>query len=143
MRSDVAPLNGLIRAALRASDGIVALKDPTRGGLASALHEMAGKSGVSIRLDEAALPVRPGVRAAADLLGIDPLFIANEGKAVVGVRAGEVDRVLATLRAHPLGREAAVIGWCFDAMPGTVVLDTGFGRRLVTEPDGELLPRIC
>jgi hydrogenase expression/formation protein HypE len=143
MRSDVAPLNGLIRAALRACDGIVALKDPTRGGLASALHEMAGKSGVSIRLDEAALPVRPGVRAAADLLGIDPLFIANEGKAIVGVRAGEVERVLAALRAHPLGREAAVIGWCFDAMPGTVVLDTGFGRRLVTEPDGELLPRIC
>lgn len=141
-RSDVAPLNGLIRAALDVG-GIAAMKDPTRGGLASALHEMAGKSGVSIRLDEAALPVRPGVRAAADLLGIDPLFIANEGKAVIGVRADGVERVLAALRAHPLGRDAAVIGWCFEAMPGTVVLDTGFGRRLVTEPDGELLPRIC
>lgn len=143
MRSDVAPLNGLVRAALAAGDAVVAMKDPTRGGLASALHEMAGRAGVSIRLDERALPVRPGVRAAADLLGIDPLFIANEGKAVLGVRAAHVDRVLAALRAHPLGRDAAVIGWCFDAMPGTVVLDTGFGRRLVTEPDGELLPRIC
>jgi hydrogenase expression/formation protein HypE len=142
--SDVAPLNDLVRAALDAGgDGVVAMKDPTRGGLSSALHEMAAKSRVSIRIDEPALPVRAGVRAAAELLGIDPLFIANEGKAVIGVRPDAAARVLAAVRAHPLGRDAAIIGWCFDAMPGTVVLDTGLGRRLVTEPDGELLPRIC
>lgn len=142
--SDVAPLNGLVRAALEAGgDDVVAMKDPTRGGLASALHEMAGKSRVGILLDEQALPVRTEVRAAAELLGIDPLLIANEGKAVIGVRPAAADRVLAALRAHPLGRDAAIVGGCSGDLPGTIVLDTGFGRRLLTEPDGELLPRIC
>ncbi|HYT66469.1 MAG TPA: hydrogenase expression/formation protein HypE [Vicinamibacterales bacterium] len=142
--SDVAPLNGMIRAALAATpDGISAMKDPTRGGVASALHEMAGKSRVGIVLDEAAVPVRATVRAAADLLGIDPLLIANEGKALLGVRPDAVDAVLAALRAHPYGGEAAVIGRCVEDSPGTIVLETGFGRRLLSEPDGELLPRIC
>jgi hydrogenase expression/formation protein HypE len=87
--------------------------------------------------------VRTTVRAAAELLGIDPLFIANEGKALIGVRPECTEAVLAALRAHPLGREAAIIGTCLDEMPGSIVLDTGFGRRLLSEPDGELLPRIC
>jgi hydrogenase expression/formation protein HypE len=142
--SDVAPINALVRAALAiAPDGIVAMKDPTRGGVASALHEMAEKSGVGVMIDEAALPVTPPVRAAAELLGIDPLHVANEGKALIGVRPDAADRVLEALRAHPLGRAAAVIGMCTADRIGAVVLDTGFGRRLVSEPEGELLPRIC
>ncbi len=144
LRSDVAPLNGLIRAALAsAPGGIVAMKDPTRGGLASALHEMAEKSHVGISVDEMALPVTPQVRAAGELLGIDPLHVANEGKAVLGVRPEAVGAVLEALHAHPLGREAAIVGTCTEDRVGAVILDTGFGRRLVTEPEGEPLPRIC
>ena len=79
----------------------------------------------------------------SELVGIDPLLVANEGKAVMAVRADAADRVLAALRAHPLGTSAAIVGVCIAGHPGLVVLDTGFGRRLVTEPDGELLPRIC
>jgi hydrogenase expression/formation protein HypE len=140
--SDVAPLNGLVRVALTAGE-IHAMKDPTRGGLASALHEMAGKSGVGIILDEAEIPVRAQVRAASELLGIDPLHVANEGKAVMGVAAHAVEPVLQALRNHPLGREASVIGTCTSERVGSVILDTGFGRRLLAEPEGELLPRIC
>jgi hydrogenase expression/formation protein HypE len=144
LQSDVAPLNGLIRAALAAgADGITAMKDPTRGGVASALHEMADKAGVSILIREEAVPVRSTVRAAAELLGIDPLFIANEGKALIGVRQDQVEAVLTALHLHPLGRDAAVIGTCLADAPGTIMLDTGFGQRLLSEPDGELLPRIC
>jgi hydrogenase expression/formation protein HypE len=144
LESDVAPINALIRAALGAVPGAVtAMKDPTRGGVASALHEMAHKSGVSIVLHEPQLPVTPVVRAAAEMLGLDPLHIANEGKAIIGVRADAAERVLAVLRAHPLGRDAAIVGSCTADHPGRVVLDTGIGRRLVAEPDGEPLPRIC
>ena len=144
LRSDVAPLNGLVRVALESREGaIVAMKDPTRGGLASALHEMAEKSRVGIVLDEMAVPVTPQVRAAAELLGIDPLHVANEGKAVLGVRPDAVDTVLEAMRAHRLGRDAAIVGTCTDERVGAVILDTGFGRRLVTEPEGEPLPRIC
>jgi hydrogenase expression/formation protein HypE len=144
LRSDVAPLNHLIRLALETGGAdVVAMKDPTRGGLASALHEMAAKSGVGILLDEAAVPVTPPVRAAAELLGIEPLHVANEGKAVIGIREGAVDRVLEALRSHPLGRDAAVIGVCLSDPPRSVLLDTGFGRRLLAEPEGEPLPRIC
>jgi hydrogenase expression/formation protein HypE len=144
LASDVAPINGLIRAALAAGgDGIVAMKDPTRGGLASSLHELAEKSGVGISVDEPAVPIKDAVRAVGELLGIDPLLVANEGKAVLGVRAEAVDRVLAALRAHPQGRDAALIGTCTDVRPGAVILDTGLGRRLLVEPEGELLPRIC
>lgn len=144
LRSDVAPLNHLVRDALAAGAGAVsAMKDPTRGGLAGALHEMAAKSGVGILIEEPAVPVRDEVRAAAELLGIDPLVIANEGKAVIGVRPERAEAVLAALRAHPLGRDAAVVGACSSELPGSIVVDTGFGRRLLAEPDGELLPRIC
>ncbi len=144
LRSDVAPLNGLLAAGLAAGgEAVVAMKDPTRGGVASALHEMAEKSGVGVRLDESSLPVRAPVRAVSELVGIDVLHVANEGKALLGVRPQETKRVLEALRAHPLGREARRIGVCTDERPGQIVLDTGFGRRLVAEPDGELLPRIC
>jgi hydrogenase expression/formation protein HypE len=144
LRSDVAPLNGLVRAALAAAPGgVTAMKDPTRGGLASALHEMADKSRVGVVIDESALPVKPQVRAACDLLGIDPLHVANEGKAVIGVAPDAADAVLAAIARHPLGASAAVIGSCSAERPGTVILETGFGRRLVIEPEGEPLPRIC
>jgi hydrogenase expression/formation protein HypE len=144
LRSDVAPINGLVRAALAvAGEDLVAMKDPTRGGLASALHEMAEKAGVGILIDEAAVPIHPQVRAVGELLGIDPLRVANEGKAVLGVRPDRADAVLAALRAHPLGQDAAIIGVATAASPGRVVLDTGFGRRLLVEPEGEPMPRIC
>lgn len=144
LRSDVAPLNGLIRRALAVGGSDVgAMKDPTRGGLASALHEMAAKSGVGILLDEMAVPVSPQVRAAAELLGIDPLHVANEGKALIGVRPGAAERVLDALRSHPLGADAAIIGTCLAEPARSLVLDTGFGRRLLAEPEGEPMPRIC
>ena len=144
LHSDVAPLNGLVREALRAGgEDVVAMKDPTRGGVAGVLHEMAAKAKVGIVIDEGAVPVRDEVRAAAEMIGIDPLLVANEGKAVIGVRPGAVDRVLAALRAHPLGRDAAVVATAIAERPGAVVLDTGLGKRLLAEPEGELLPRIC
>jgi hydrogenase expression/formation protein HypE len=144
LASDVAPINGLIRAALDAGgDAISAMKDPTRGGAASALHEMADKGNVGIVIHEPRVPMSPVVRSAAEMLGLDPFHIANEGKAVIGVRPDAADRVLAALRAHPLGREAAVVGECRDEPAGQVILDTGLGRRLLVEPDGEPLPRIC
>ncbi|HEX6642635.1 MAG TPA: hydrogenase expression/formation protein HypE [Thermoanaerobaculia bacterium] len=138
--SDVAPMNSMIATIV---DKATAMKDPTRGGVSSALHEMASKSGVGIVLDERAIPVIPSVRAVGELLGIDPLHVANEGKALIGVRAEDAERVLATLRQHPLGRDAAIIGTCVADRPGSIVLDTGFGRRLLAEPEGEPLPRIC
>jgi hydrogenase expression/formation protein HypE len=144
LRSDVAPIGSMIAHVLaRHGVAVTAMKDPTRGGLASALSEMAHKSGVGVVIDQSALPITDEVRGAAELLGIDPLVVANEGKAVMGVRADEADAVLATLREHPLGRNAAIVGTCTSERVGTLVLDTGFGRRLVTEPDGEPLPRIC
>lgn len=144
LRSDVAPLNRLVRIALAAGDGAVtALKDPTRGGLASALHEMAEKSGVSITIRQDDVPVTPAVRAAAEMLGLDPLHIANEGKAVLGVRPDAAHIVLEALRSRPEGARAAIVGECSVDHPGRVVLDTGLGRRLVSEPEGEPLPRIC
>jgi hydrogenase expression/formation protein HypE len=133
-----------VRLALAAGgDRVVAMQDPTRGGVASALPETADKSRVGVILDERAVPVRDAVRAAGELLGIDPLIVANEGKAVIGVRAGAADAVLDALRSHPLGRDAAIVGTCTEERPGQVIVDTGFGRRLLGEADGELLPRIC
>lgn len=144
LRCDVAPVNALVRAALAAGgEGVVAAKDPTRGGLASALHEMAAKSGVGVVLREAELPIRPAVRAASELLGIDPLHVASEGRIVLGVDPERAPAVLAALRAHPQGRDAAAVGECVAGHAGRVVLDTGFGRRLVSEPEGDLVPRIC
>jgi hydrogenase expression/formation protein HypE len=144
LQSDVAPINGLIRAALDAAPGaVVAMKDPTRGGVASALHEMAAKSKVGVVLDEVALPVTDEVRAVSELLGIDPLHVANEGKALIGVEPEAAVAVLEALRSHPLGRQAAIVGTCTAERVGAIILDTGFGRRLVTELEGEPLPRIC
>lgn len=144
LRSDVAPINGLIAAALAAGAGAVtAMKDPTRGGVASALHEMAEKSGVGIVVHEPEVPITDVVRSAAEMLGLDPFHIANEGKAILGVRPDAAGAVLAALRAHPLGAQAALVGECIADHSGRVILDTGLGRRLMAEPEGEPLPRIC
>jgi hydrogenase expression/formation protein HypE len=144
LRSDVAPINRLIRGALEiGGTSITALKDPTRGGVASALSEMAEKSKVGVLLEQESLPLSPAAEGASELLGIDPLHVANEGKAVIGVRPEAVEAVLRVLRDHPLGARAAVIGTAIEGHVGSVILDTGFGRRIVAELDGEPLPRIC
>ncbi len=144
LRSDVAPINGLIRAALAAAgDSVCAMKDPTRGGLASALTEMAEKSRVGILIEEPAVPINNVVRAAAEVLGLDPFHIANEGKAVLGVRPDAADAVLEALKSHTQGADAAIVGTCIEEHAGRLILDTGFGKRLITEPEGEPLPRIC
>ena len=144
LKSDVAPINRLITNVLELlPDAITAMKDPTRGGLSSALHEMAGKSLVGIVLEEPRVPVTDAVRAAGEILGIDPLVVANEGKAIIGVRAEAADALVEILKMHPLGRDAAIVGTCIAERPGQIILDTGFGRRLLAEPDGEPLPRIC
>jgi hydrogenase expression/formation protein HypE len=104
---------------------------------------MAAKGQVGVIVDEPSVPVRDEVRAAGDMLGIDPLLVANEGKAILGVRAASAERVLAAIRAHPLGRDAAIFARAIAERPGSVILDTGLGKRLLAEPEGELLPRIC
>lgn len=143
LRSDVAPLNGMIRSVLsRVGTSVIAMKDPTRGGVAGVVHEMSSKAQLTIVLDETAIPISDEARAAGELLGIDPLHVANEGKAVLGVRQGAAETVLSILRAHPLGQHAAIVGRCVAGRP-SVVLDTGVGRRLLMEPEGEPLPRIC
>ncbi|MGZ5432257.1 MAG: AIR synthase-related protein, partial [Thermoanaerobaculia bacterium] len=124
-------------------DSITAMKDPTRGGLSSSLHEMAQKSKVGIILEERRVPLTDAVRSTGEILGIDPLHVANEGKAVIGVRTEDAERLVAVLREHPLGRNAAIVGTCIAERPGSIILDTGFGRRLLAEPEGEPLPRIC
>jgi hydrogenase expression/formation protein HypE len=141
LRSDSAPINGLIREVLALGDAVTAMKDPTRGGVASALAEMAEKAGVGVMLDEERLPIHDAVRSAGELLGIDPLNVANEGKAILGVRPERADEVLAVLRRHPLGAEAAVIGEV--TAEERIILRTGVGKRLVAEPEGEPMPRIC
>lgn len=144
LRSDVGPLNGLVRAALDAvGDAIHAMKDPTRGGVTSALSEMAAKAGVTVRLEARSIPMSQPARAASELLGIDPLVVANEGKALLGVAPDALDRLLAVLRAHPLGRDAACIGRVEAGEPGALLLDTGFGLRRLYERDADPLPRIC
>lgn len=143
-QSDVAPINLMLARIMDvAAADVTAMKDPTRGGVASALHEMAEKSHVGIVLDELSLPVTPAARAVSELLGIDPLYVANEGKALIGVAHEAARRVIDVLRSTHQGRDAAIVGRCVDEHHGMIVVDTGFGRRLLAEPEGELLPRIC
>jgi hydrogenase expression/formation protein HypE len=144
LESDSAPLNGLCRAILDACPDTRCMRDPTRGGLSSALNELAGASGVGIRLDEAAIPLRPEVRAACEMLGLDPLYVANEGKLIAVVPAGDADEVLEAMRAHPRGRDASIVGTVVSEHRGMVVLRSRVGgERVVTLLSGEQLPRIC
>jgi hydrogenase expression/formation protein HypE len=143
--SDCAALNGLIAEVLEAAGADVhAMRDPTRGGLASTLNEIALASGVGIAIDEASLPVRVEVQSACELLGLDPVYVANEGQVVFFVAAGAADTVLAVLRAHALGREAALIGRVTAEHPRLLVARTAMGaNRVIAQQIGEQLPRIC
>jgi hydrogenase expression/formation protein HypE len=144
IESDSQPLNGLVEAMLAASPDIHCLRDATRGGLAAALNELASSSGVGIAFEEGRVPVRPAVHAACELLGLDPFYVANEGKLVAMVPGEKAGAVLKAMRAHPLGREAAQIGEVTADHPGLVVARTSIGgSRVVDLPAGELLPRIC
>ena len=142
--SDCQPLGGLVAAMIEACPAIHCLRDATRGGLATVLNEFAQSSNVAIRIHEAALPLREEVKGACELLGLDPLYLANEGKLVAIVRAADADRVLAAMRSHPAGEHAAIVGEVTDEPRGVVVLHTGFGgQRIVDMLVGEQLPRIC
>lgn len=143
LESDSAPLHGLVEALLAAAPETHCLRDPTRGGLGAALHEIAAAAGCEIRLDEDALPVNGAVRAACELLGLDPLFLACEGRLAAWVPDEASERALAALRSHRLGRDAVVVGRV-AAGRARVVVETGMGvRRLLPLPAGEPLPRIC
>ncbi len=145
LRSDAMPLHTMVAAALAACPQIRWLRDPTRGGVAAALNELSAQTALSIELDGAAIPVADDVRGAAEVLGLDPLYLANEGRAVLVCPAAYSDTVLATLRAQPEGRTAARIGTIGAAAPGgRVTLVTAYGGvRLIDMPSGEQLPRIC
>ncbi|QWT46855.1 hydrogenase expression/formation protein HypE [Azospira inquinata] len=142
--SDSAPLHGLAAALLDSGVTVKTLRDPTRGGLGTTLNEIAAQSGVGMMLEEGAIPVRPAVAAACELLGLDPLYCACEGRMVVVVAGEDGERALAALRAHPQGREAARIGTVHRDEHHFVQMTTGFGgRRIVDWLTGEQLPRIC
>jgi hydrogenase expression/formation protein HypE len=144
IKSDTAPLSAMVQAMIEATDGIHCLRDATRGGLAAVLNELAEASQVGIDLEETRVPVRREVMAACELLGLDPLFIANEGKMVAIVPQEQADRALAAMRVNQYGREAAIIGQVVIDHPGMVVARTSVGgTRVVDLPAGELLPRIC
>lgn len=144
LESDTAPLSTLVEAMLEASREIHCLRDPTRGGLASALNELAAASGVGIEVEESAVPIRPAVAAACEMLGLDPFYVANEGKLIAVLPAEVADAVLEAMHAHPLGREAARIGRVVAEHPGIVIARTGIGgSRIVDTLVGEQLPRIC
>jgi hydrogenase expression/formation protein HypE len=146
LQSDCAPLNGLVASLLAAlpRGTLHCLRDPTRGGLATTLVELAERSAAGIEVEESAVPVHEAVRGACELLGLDPLHVANEGKLVAIVAAEEAERALETMRAHEYGREAAIVGQVTAAHPGRLVLRTALGaRRIVGMLVGEQLPRIC
>jgi hydrogenase expression/formation protein HypE len=142
--SDTAPLGGLVSRLLDATGGVHALRDATRGGVATICNEVARAAEVAVVLDEAAIPVRAGVRGACELLGIDPLYVACEGRLVAVVDGSAAEAALAALRSHPLGEGAAVVGRVKDDPPGLVLLKTAFGgTRIVDLLVGDPLPRIC
>ena len=144
LESDTAPLNDLVRVMLEACPGIRAMRDPTRGGLSSSLNELAAASRVGVKLNEAGIPIRPEVRGACEMLGLDPLYVANEGKLIAVVGTGEAGRLVEVMRAHPLGRNAAIIGEVVAEHPGMVTLRSLVGgERVVVMLSGEQLPRIC
>ena len=143
LRSDVAPIWRTVEVALKVG-GVTAMKDPTRGGVAAVLNEMASKAGVGIILDEAKLPIDPAVRATSEMLGIDPLQITNEGKAILAVKPKYCERVLRAVRTTKYGKKACVIGEVTAEHPGEIIMKTVVGgSRLVESPLGDPAPRIC
>jgi len=144
VQSDCAPLNGLVEAMLGACPDIHCLRDPTRGGLATVLWEIASSSKVGVVIDEAEVPIGEQIRAVCDLLGFDPYYLANEGKLVAFVPEGKAEAVLKAMQTHPLGGDAAIIGKVVAENPGKVLLKTGIGGHRLLEPlSGEQFPRIC
>jgi hydrogenase expression/formation protein HypE len=150
LHSDCAALNGLVEAmfdearAAGAPASIRCLRDPTRGGVASTLNEIAGRSSVGIKIEEDAIPVRDTVRGACEMLGLDPLYVANEGKLLAVVAAEIAPRILHRMKNHPLGRESRMIGQVLDGPTGMVLMKTSVGgTRVVDTLFGEQLPRIC
>lgn len=142
--SDVAPLNHLIAAILDASDGVHVLRDPTRGGVASTLNEIAVQSGVGMIINETAIPVAPAVQAACEMLGFDPLYVANEGKLIAIVVPQDAAQVVDVMRRTQYGSQAVIIGQVTTHPPGRVLMKTAFGStRVVDVLTGEMLPRIC
>jgi len=144
IQSDTAPLNGLVDAMLVVTKDIHCMRDATRGGLAAVLNELASASRVGIEFDEKKVPIRVEVNAACEMLGLDPFYVANEGKLVAVVPAEHAEAMVAAMRAHPLGQDAAIIGQVVAEHPGLVTSRTSIGgKRVVDLPTGELLPRIC
>jgi len=142
VQSDIAPLNGLIESVLKIG-GAVAMKDPTRGGLANTLNEWSSKSKIGIELTEEKIPLKDAVVNACDLLGIDPLSIGNEGKVVIACVPEMADEIVKTLRAHPLGKDAAVIGHATSKSKHVTMRTSVGGRRILEPPVGDPVPRIC
>lgn len=144
VKSDTAALNDIVYSILKVSKNVHAMRDPTRGGLATSLNEFARASQVGITLQENAVPVKPEVSGACEILGIDPLYVANEGKLVAVVPGNIAADILAAMREHPLGKDAAIIGDVTEENSGLVIMRTGLGaHRIVDMPVGDLLPRIC
>jgi hydrogenase expression/formation protein HypE len=144
VQSDSAPLHTLVAAMLETTGEIHCLRDPTRGGVSSTLNEIAGRSGVGILLEERAIPIREEVRGACEMLGLDPLYVANEGKLIAIVNPNAAEILLEEMRRHPLGREAQMIGTVTNQDPGLVAIRTSLGTtRIVDMLSGDQLPRIC
>ncbi len=144
IESDSAALHTLVAAMVAAIPSIHCLRDPTRGGLATTLNELARQSGVGMRLQESAIPIKPQVKAACELLGLDPLYVANEGKLICICAQEDAQKLLETMRAHPLGKEASIIGQVAEDQNCFVQMETSFGgSRIVDWLVGEQLPRIC
>ena len=142
--SDCAALNGLTKAILTAAPGVRVLRDPTRGGVATTLNEFVEGTALGIELEEARIPVRPQVQAACDMLGLDPLYCANEGKLLAVVAPADADKVLAAMKNHELGTDAAIVGEVTERYPGKLTLRTAFGgSRVLQKLSGAQLPRIC
>ncbi len=144
IESDTAALHDLVASILEASKSVHVLRDPTRGGIASALNEIAGSAKVGILIHEELIPISEEVKGACEILGLDPLYVANEGKLLAFVPPNDADSVLAVMQTHPLGRQAAIIGEVVDDPPGFVMMRTRIGgTRVVDMISGEQLPRIC
>jgi len=144
INSDCQPLNGLVDAILEVCPQIHAMRDATRGGVATVLNEFAQSSDVGIRLDEASIPIREEVNGVCEILGLDPLYLANEGKLVVIVPRSHAESVLSAMKSHPAGQDSCIVGEVIDSPPGVVLLQTAFGaERIVDMLVGDQLPRIC